>query len=158
MLLCALTLIFCVSCNPIEEEAAKKAYKFKAGGTEIAVGANVAPILDKLGAYIEFYPSPSCYFTGMDKIYIYNGFELHTYPDGDKDYIYLIRLMDDTVVTPEGVRVGASKKGVTDAYGDADTATNTSLIYEGDGMYLEFFLEGGAVVEIQYQHPKVREK
>ncbi len=154
--LCALMLLMCISCTP-EEASEKKAYKFKSGSTEIAVGANVGPILEKLGAYSDYYESPSCYFTGMDKIYIYGGFELHTYPDGGKDYIYLIRLYDDTVATAEGVRIGSSKSDVTKAYGDADTATNTSLIYKCDGIYMEFFLEGGSVVEIQYQHTKVRE-
>lgn len=153
--LCALTLFLCVSCAPAEEEV-KPAYQFKSGSTEIAVGANVGPILEKLGSYIDYRESPSCYFSGTDKIYIYNGFELHTYPDGGKDYVYLILLYDDTVATAEGVRLGASKKDVTKVYGDPDQSTNTSLIYACDGMYMEFFLEEGVVVEIQYQHPKVR--
>lgn len=152
--LCILTLLACMACAPAEE--AKKTYKFKAGSTEIAVGADVGPILSELGAYTRFYESPSCYFTGMDKIYIYDSFEIHTYPDGGKNYVYLIVLLDDTVATAEGVRIGASKSDVEKAYGEPDKATNTSLIYSGKGMYMEFFLEGGVVVEIQYQHTKVR--
>lgn len=153
---CIITLLLCTSCKKDKEPDAK-AYSFRFENVEISVGADVDPILGKLGSYNNYYESPSCYFTGYDKIYVYSGFELHTYPDGEKNYIYLIRLYDDTVATEEGIRVGSSKAAVTEVYGTADTTTNTSLIYQCDGMYMEFFLEKDAVVEIQYQHTKVRE-
>ncbi|MBQ3014663.1 MAG: hypothetical protein IJD75_05980 [Clostridia bacterium] len=151
-LLLATVLLSLVACKdnetPPEEE--KKVYTFTSGSTQIAINADAAPIVAALGQWRDYAESPSCATTGLDKIYIYPGFEIYTVPEGDKDRISMIRLYDDTVATEEGIRVGATKEAVIAAYGTPDQTYDTNITYEMVGMYLQFSLQDGVVTSIQY--------
>ena len=156
-LLCALMLLtLLASCNGDPKESSGEAYVFAVKGTEISVGADVSPILSALGQWQDYAESNSCYFTGLDKVYTYSGFEIHTYPDGEKDRVYIIRLYDDTVATVEGIRIGSSRDAVKAAYGEPADEGASSLIFRSGDSYLEVFFSGDTVDEIQYQHKSVR--
>ncbi len=150
-LLLAATVLSFVACkdnNPPAEEG--KTYTFTSGTTKIAIDADMAPILAALGAWRDYAESASCAFEGLDKVYTYAGFEIQTYPEGEKDFVYIIVLQDDTVATEKGVRIGDAKEAVITAYGNPTSQTETSLTYNGEGMYLQFILRDGAVTSIQY--------
>ncbi|MBQ9773466.1 MAG: hypothetical protein IJW30_02275 [Clostridia bacterium] len=157
LLLSAVLLLGLTACAKPEEKEAD-AYTYKSGSTVIAVGNEASPILEKLGSYLDYDESSSCFFSGKDKIYVYASLEVRTYPENGKDYVYMLRLLDDTVATQEGIRIGSSRSDVTKAYGDAHKQTANSLIYKGGDMYLEIFFSGDTVNEIQYQHAYVQEK
>ena len=93
--------------------AASDGYVFTVDGTTIAMNAEVAPILEKLGKEKNYFESASCAFEGLDKEYTYNGFVLKTYPLNDVDYVASITLQDDTVATPEGIAIGSELADVT---------------------------------------------
>lgn len=150
-LLLAATVFCFVACkdnNPPTEQG--KNYTFTSGATQIAIDADAAPILSALGAWRDYAESASCAFEGLDKIYTYAGFEIQTYPMGEKDFVYMIILQDDTVATEKGIRIGDAKEAVTTAYGTPDQETASALTYNGKGMYLQFILRDGTVTSIQY--------
>ena len=151
-LLLATALLSLVACkdNNTPPEEGKKVYTFTSGSTKIAVNAEAAHIVAALGQWRDYAESPSCATTGLDKIYIYPGFELQTYPMGEKDFVYMIILQDDTVATEKGIRIGATKDAVTAAYGTPDGESAAALTYNGKGMYLQFILREGTVTSIQY--------
>lgn len=151
-LLLATALLSLVACkdNNTPPEEGKKVYTFTSGSTKIAVNAEAAPIVAALGQWRDYAESPSCATTGLDKIYIYPGFEIYTTPEGDRDLISMIRLYDDTVATEEGIRVGATKEAVIAVYGTPDQTYDTNITYEVVGMYLQFSLKDGIVTSIQY--------
>ena len=151
-LLLATALLSLVACkdNNTPPEEGKKVYTFTSGSTKIAVNAEAAPIVAALGQWRDYAESPSCATTGLDKIYIYPGFEIYTTPEGDRDLISMIRLYDDTVATEEGIRVGATKEAVIAVYGTPDQTHATNITYEVVGMYLQFSLKDGIVTSIQY--------
>ena len=128
----------------------EKVYTFSVGTTQIAINDDAAPILAALGEWRDYAESASCAFVGLDKIYVYSGFEIQTYPVEGKDYIYMIILQDDTVATEKGIRIGNSESSVIEAYGTPDQKTEGALTYNGKGMYLQFLLRDGVVTSIQY--------
>ena len=138
----------CKENDPPAEEG--KTYTFTSGSTKIAIDADAAPILNALGAWRDYAESASCAFEGLDKVYTYAGFEVQTYPMGEKDFVYMIILQDDTVATEKGIRIGDAKDAVITAYGAPSQETATSLTYNGKGMYLQFILRDGMVTSIQY--------
>ena len=144
----ALTLAACGENDPPAEE--NNTYSFTSGTTKIAINDDAAPILASLGAWRDYAESASCAFEGLDKVYTYAGFEIQTYPVGEKDFVYIIALQDDTVATEKGIRIGDAKDAVITAYGTPSNQTDTSLTYNGEGMYLQFILRDGAVTSIQY--------
>ena len=89
-LLLVATVLFLVACkdtnDPTQEES--KTYTFTSGTTKIAIDANVAPILASLGEWRDYAQGPSCGFPGLEKLYVYGGFEINTYPQGEKDFVY----------------------------------------------------------------------
>jgi hypothetical protein len=145
-----LLLICGVACTPEEPEVPGTNYAFRSGNTEIAIDADAAPILASLGEWRDYAESASCAFEGLDKVYTYAGFEVQTYPMNGKDYVYMVMLYDDTVATPEGVRIGQDTAAVTAAYGEPTQQTDTALIYQAQGMRLEFLLTSGVITNIKY--------
>lgn len=128
-----------------------KGYTFSYNGTVIEIDADAAPILDKLGDPVSYFEAPSCAFEGMDKTYTYNGFELDTYPTGDRDFVSTVVLKDDSVTTPEGICIGDTREKLLQAYPDGGTEENGMLVYEKDGMKLCFIIKGDEVASIEYR-------
>lgn len=142
-----------VSCGGTND--AKEAYTFRKGNVEIAIGDEVAPVLEALGDWNDYDEKPSCGFSGISKLYVYGSFEIETYPVDGKDYVYSVKLYDDSVATAEGIRIGSSKAQVVEVYGDADSESGTILTYRAKNMYLQFiFNAAGVVSNIYYLHPK----
>lgn len=131
------------------EAAGGKGYVFTYKDTAITVDGDAGPIVAALGEPASYYEAASCAFDGLDKIYSYSGFELHTYPSGEKDYVSAIVFQDDSVSTGEGVCVGDSADKVKEVYGQG-TEESGMLVYEKDGMKLCFILDGD-VVAIEYR-------
>lgn len=125
-------------------------YVFEAGGVKIAVDADMAPLAEALGEPSSYFEEPSCAAQGIAKLYTYSGFEVETYPDGDKDLVGCVILKDDTVATPEGVDLSMTKDKVLEVYGDGGQETEGSITYEKGGMKLRFILEGENIAAIEY--------
>ena len=158
LLLAAMVLSF-VACkdNGASQKEDGKTYTFTSGSTKIVIDADVAPILAALGEWRDYAESPSCGFPGLEKFYTYGGFEINTYPMGEKDLVYMIRLYDDTVATEEGIRIGSTKETVIETYGTPDKQEDTLLQYNTSKMFLQFLLKDGIVTTIYYWHPKAAE-
>ena len=145
-----------VSCGGTND--AKKAYTFRKGNVEIAIGDEVAPVLEALGKWNDYDEKPSCGFSGISKLYVYGSFEIETYPMDGKDYVFRIELYDDSVATAEGVRIGQTKAQVIEAYGTPDVESSTMLTYRAENMYLRILISAeGLVSRIQYLHPNAVE-
>lgn len=125
-------------------------YSYDLNGTKVALHAEMAPIVDKLGEADSYFESESCAFQGLDKVYTYGSVVITTYPVDKVDYVYSIELKDDTVETAEGVCIGSSKEDVIGAYGDPADETGTALVYKKGESTLSFMLEGDKVNSIVY--------
>ena len=122
----------------------------KANGYIVAIGDDMAGVLTALGEPVSYFEAASCAFEGMDKIYTYSGFEITTQPGEDgRDYINSVRLLDDSVTTPEGVYIGCSTDDVAAAYGEGSRTENV-IRYTKGGSAMNFVLEGEKVISIEY--------
>ena len=125
-------------------------FSFTYKGVEMKLSQPAEPIIEKLGEPMKYTESASCAFDGLDKSYYYGSFYLETYPQGDKDFVYGWWFADDTVTTPEGIYIGATKADVEKAYGAENfNGTNAYTVKDGNGT-LTVILENDAVTSIQY--------
>lgn len=131
------------------EAAGGKGYVFTYNNTAISVDADAGAIVAALGDPVSYYEAKSCAFDGLDKIYSYSGFDMNTYPSGDKDYVSAVVFRDDSVSTAEGISIGDSLEKVKQAYGEG-TEEGGMLVYEKDGMKLCFILKDD-VIAIEYR-------
>lgn len=130
--------------------AAAGKYTFVYKGTNIDVKAEAAAICDALGEAKSYTEETSCAFDGLDKNYTYTSFIMTTYPDGDKDRVNSITLLDDTVSTADGICIGDSKEKVEEVYGaDAFNGVNAYIMTEGDAQ-LTIIIDNDKVSSIQY--------
>ena len=111
-------------------------FGFVSGETTLYAGADPA-ILTALGEPQDKLEAASCVHAGFDRVYYYAGFEVNTQPTADgKEVIVSIYLTDDSVATPEGVRIGDKQDTVKAVYGEpaqAGAATEPLRYTKTDG-------------------------
>lgn len=130
--------------------ASELKYEFKTDKAVIAVGAEAAPILKELGTAKKTFEQDSCAYQGKDKVYSYDGFDICTYPVNGKDYISAIYIMDDTVSTPEGIKIGSSKQDVINAYGKEYKEEFGVYRYTAGNTELSIYTTNQVVDSIEY--------
>lgn len=128
-----------------------KGYAFIYYGVSVTMDADAAPIIEKLGEPASYFEAASCAFEGLDKMYTYSGFEIDTYPVGDKDYVSSVILKDDSVSTAEGICIGDSLEKLQQTYGGEGEENAGMRVYEKDGMKLCFIMQGQDIIAIEYR-------
>lgn len=123
-------------------------FVFVTGKGKIELNASFKPA--DFGEYV-YYESQSCGYSGMDKFYTYENFEVCTYPDGSVDRVSYIDLLDDAV-TSRGIKLGDSKDLLIEKYGDSYTLTSGIYIYKLEECELLFTTEDSIITEIEYSY------
>lgn len=117
----------------------------------LPMNAEFGPLKDYLGEPDSYFEAASCAFDGLDKTFTYGGVEIITYPDEDKegvDYISSVRLLDNSVSTPEGVTIGSTAEEVAAACGGE---VSGDLYEKEDGdCILSILFEDGKVISVEY--------
>ena len=120
-----------------------------AKGFEVFIDQDMADVLVALGDPQSYFEAASCAFEGLDKTYTYAGFEITTRPDKEKDYVNSIVLTDDSVTTTEGLYIGCTPDDIKKVYGDGSEFAGGVGYFSG-GTILDFIIEDGKVVSIEY--------
>lgn len=126
-------------------------YHFTVNGVTIPMNVDFAPIHEKLGKEAQYFEAASCAFQGLDKIYTYSGYEINTYPNGDKDYVASVYFLDDSVSTEEGIYLGSTLDEVIAVYGEDYTEDSGEYTYTLGETELSFIIEDDSVVSITYK-------
>lgn len=132
------------------EQSTENGYAFSYQEVTIPMNIDAARLVEALGEPVDYFEAASCAFQGLDKIYYYNSFELGTYPNGDKNYVSYVNLLDDTVTTDQGISLGATLSELKDAYGEDYTVEGSAYIYRLGETKLTFIVEGDEVKQITY--------
>lgn len=89
-----LTIVFLAGCagkksntEPSKAADENSGFSYTVNGVRLVPGDDFADAYKELGEPDNYTEAASCYFDGMDKVYTYTGYEVRTYPDGDKDII-----------------------------------------------------------------------
>jgi hypothetical protein len=126
-------------------------YIFVYDNENVYMGEDMSAVLTRLGEPKTALEAPSCAFPGeIDKVYGYAGANILTYPDDGVDYVYMVNYMDDSITTPEGIRLGDTLDDVTAAYGDGYTEEMSQYTYTKGDTYLKFLLADGVIISITY--------
>jgi hypothetical protein len=125
-------------------------FQFEFNGVAIPLNVDAAPVIEALGEPVEYFEAPSCAFQGLDKIFYYNGFEINTYPSGDKDFISTVNFLDDSVATDKGIYLGSTLDDVVAAYGENYEVENTAYTYTLGETELTIIVENDVVSAITF--------
>ena len=114
---------------------------------------NMSDVIAKIGEASNVASAPSCIGVGEDKIYSYGDFKIESYPDAAGEKVLNIVIEGNTVATSKGVTVGMTAEDIKNAYGtDRLDSSSDEFIYTyfSGNMHLDFLLEGGKIIEIDY--------
>lgn len=125
-------------------------FEFIFENVTVPLNVDAAPIIEALGEPDQYSETTSCAFPGLDKYFTYQSFEISTYPQEDKDFIYTIYFLDDSVATDKGIYIGASRDEVVAAYGDDYTEESGELTYTLGETKLSFIIADDSVESITY--------
>ena len=153
ILMTLLAVFMLVGCGGGEtaDKNQKESFVFEINDVVIKMNEETSNVLTSLGKEISYFEAKSCAFDGLDKTYTYQGFQLITYPDNEKDYVNSVVLTDDTVTTKEGVYIGDDKTHVLDVYGSSYEEKSGSFVYTKGDSTLEIIFENDKVVSIVYR-------
>jgi len=121
---------------------------------EIPMGAHPDSVVLALGPPQHEMRQPNCAIEGEDVMRYFPGMVLSfTYPaDGGAPFIASVRLMDDSLTTPEGLYIGAAADMVAQLYGQYDREVNGFYYFDQGRSTLEIAVENGVVMQITYQY------
>ncbi len=127
-------------------------FEIKYNGATVELGAKADGALSKLGAPVSKQNTGNCGGLGETTRYDYSAFWLVVvdYEDGDK-IIDRIEFKNDAVETSKGIYIGSSENAVKEAYGEADSAVKSTLIYKGNNKELAIGITNGAVSSIVFR-------
>lgn len=125
-------------------------YYFEDNGKKITLGAEYTSL--NLGEEKDYYEVQSCAFNGMDKIYTFDNYEVHTYPENSTDKVLSVYFLNDQVSTTEGVKIGDSMDKMVETYGDEYEQLDTQYTYTKGLTQLKFIIENNAITSIEYNY------
>lgn len=105
---------------------------------------------ENFGVEQSYSEIPSCAFQGTDKVYNYGAYEITTSDINGKETIYSTYLLDDSIKTPEGVKIADDKNAMITAYGENYQQNGNEYIYTDGIVNLSFIIENDTIMSIQY--------
>ena len=107
-------------------------------------------IKEAFGEEQSYSEIPSCAFQGTDKVYNYGAYEITTSDINGQETIYSTYLLDDSIATPEGVKIADDKNAMITAYGENYQENGNEYIYTDGIVNLSFIIENDTIMSIQY--------
>ena len=136
-----------------EKQDSAGTFAFVYNNVKITPNDLVDPLITALGSDYSYYESPSCAYIGLDKVYVYKGFSIYTYPDENAvDHVLQVALTDDSLSTPEGLIIGDTAEKVVELYGKDYAESGGSYAYTREKTTLTIIVKNDRVISIQYNY------
>lgn len=133
------------------EAAAAGELRFAAQGVAFGIFDEAGPVLEKLGEPLASFETESCAYEGLDYVYDYDGFEISVNELDGALRITAISLLDDSVATPQGLRIGMPLQEALDAMPmDYREEGRAYRFLSGDVSLTLRVNNGGEIVAIDY--------
>ena len=146
--LCSLVAMF-AACDGGENNGDDSIFAVKYKGTTIKLGAKPEATVEALGEPKSKKPAGLCGELGESFRYDYGSviFEVVEYKDkaAEIDKIYV---QSDAAETSKGIYIGCSRSEVEEAYGEPDSAVQSSVTYKDGDKLLTFGFTDGKVDSI----------
>lgn len=164
VLLCLIGIaaVLLSACKGTMEEKKKDAEKIKteqpgiyyyetSDEKKIYILQSVTEAVEALGQDYEYFEAPSCASDGLDMFYYYQNITLMANElDGEK-VITDIYFKNDTVSTPEGIRINSEYADVVNQYGSDYVLNGTALEYTDQNTVLIVDIKDGKVASVEYK-------
>jgi hypothetical protein len=134
------------------QKTTEEEYSFEINGLEITMGEMAEGFLTKTGTPKEQYSAPSCAFDGDDTVYDFGSYQITTYLSEGKEIFTGVYLLDDTVSTKEGIKIGSKLSEMLSVYGDKYQENYGAYTYSFGLTDLSFVIIDDVITSISYLH------
>lgn len=127
-------------------------YCYEYENQKVYITQPIEEAVEILGEDYEYFEAPSCASEGVDMFYYYQNITLMANEKNDEKIVTQIYFKNDTVSTPEGIRINSSYADVVNQYGSDYTMNGTALEYSEGSTLLVIDVRDGKVVSIEYEY------
>ena len=131
-------------------DSASVSYYVNVGGVKIELGGAADAVITALGTPKATAEVGNCGGQGTLTKYTYASVEVYVLTSGSSKTIDQITLLDDTVSTPEGLKIGSTQADVKSKCKTPTKTSDASYTYTSGANNLKFNFRDGAVVSIDY--------
>lgn len=135
-----------------QNPASTQNYTFRINGLDITMGETASDFLVKTGNPLNQYSAPSCAFDGDDTVYDFGSYQITTYVKNGKEIFTGVYLLDDSVSTKEGVKIGSPLSKMISTYGDDYQENYGAYTYSLGLTDLSFVVINDVITSISYLH------
>jgi hypothetical protein len=130
--------------------AAEAVLFYEAGGVKVHPYDLADSVLSALGEPLRTFESDSCAYQGKDYFYSYDGFQLTVNEVDGAKHVTAIKVLDDTVSIPQGVKIGSTEDEMKNLMGDDYTGASGMYTFAEGTTTLQIIVKEGAVASIEY--------
>lgn len=141
-----------VGCSSSTADQTVDEFFFDVEGKTIIIGETVNNVVTTIGEPADQYKSPSCAFDGEDNVYDYESYQITTYVTNDNEIYTGVYILDETIQTEEGIRIGSSKQEMIDVYGEDYSENYGAFTYNKGKTDLSFVIIDDVITAISYLH------
>jgi hypothetical protein len=135
-----------------QDSKTKTAYFYEYDGEKIYITQPIEEAVNVLGDEYEYFEAASCALEGKDAFYYYRNITIMANLIDENMIVTDISFKNDTVATPEGLRLNDSYADVVEKYGDDYSFDGTAMVYDGGNMQLVIDMNDGKVSAIEYEY------
>lgn len=132
--------------------SAQEVYFYQHEDQKIFLGQKIEEAVMVLGESYEYFEAPSCAAQGMDMFYYYQNLTVRANEIEGEKVVTEISFKNDTVATPQGIRISSSYADVVGKYGSEYKTNGTAIEYVTGNVMLVFDMKDGKVAAIVYQY------
>ena len=134
------------------EQSQTLKYYYEYENQKVYIAQRIEEAVLILGDDYEYFEAPSCAAKGMDMFYYYQNLTIMANEiDGEK-IIVQIYFKNDTIATPEGIRINSLYADVVNQYGTDYNMNGTALEYSSKNTLFIIDFKDGKVASIEYQY------
>lgn len=131
-------------------EVSKYYYEYEK--QKIYITQDIEEAVGILGTGYEYFEAPSCASDGLDMFYYYQNLTLMANEISGKKVVTDIYFKNDTVSTPEGIKINSGYLDVVNQYGSDYEMNGTALEYVDGNTLFTVDINDGKVVSIEYEY------
>ena len=144
--MCALlAMLIMTGCSKNGEEAPENGVLIN--GIAVSIDHNFNEIKNHLGNVLTVSTQPSCMYSGDEKVYSYQSFDIQTYPDGSNEKVESVTVRTPDCIVPGSIQVGDDINLLEQELSNVEFKKTPRIwFYEKKGFGIRYFYEADSMI------------
>lgn len=150
LIVSVIAFLFLIGCSSSNDQ--ESLFVFEISNQKMVIGSEVKNTIKNIGTPLTQFSSPSCAFTGDDTVYDYGSYQITTYDANGTEIFTGVYIMDTSISTKEGIKIGDRLEDMKRIYGDNYVENYGAYTYTSGLTDLSFVIVNNVITSISYLH------